>query len=247
MNHTNLFIVGIQRSGTTSLARILDDHPEIYLARPIGGPKPEPKFFFYEENIKKGRDFYEQLYFWGRPERILGEKSVVYADAPFIPERIHSFYPDAKIFFILRNPIQRAISNYFLSVRSKREGRDIEVALFSENRDRPKDVAMAPHDYLVRGNYVDYIERYEKWFDDITVLISESCLNSVPAIQEAYSRLGLRDHSPSASVFFKKFNEAPRNEVPNRVLRRLEEHYGEEITRTEKKLGTSLDIWRKRL
>jgi len=252
----HFFIVGMQRSGTTYLAHILDSHPEIYVARPIGGPQPEPKFFAYRDRFLQGRDFYESCYFCNRSEKILGEKSVCYADIDLlgkhleIPARIHSFYPEATILFILRNPVQRAISNYFLSVRSQKESRGIEEAIlggppnnYTTIRDVEYDGVMCPFIYLERGHYVDFIELYEKWFSNIKILISEKFLNQLNPVQGLYEYLGV-DKSHWPTCLKQKFNDAPRFSVPPGLEIELQRYYAPEIEKLEDKLNLSLDIWR---
>ena len=56
----HFFIAGAQRSGTTYLYRLLDEHPEIEMAKP---ERPEPKFFLLDELHARGLKFYENHFF----------------------------------------------------------------------------------------------------------------------------------------------------------------------------------------
>ena len=56
----HFFIIGAQRSGTTYLYHLLDEHPEICMARPL---RPEPKFFLKNELYARGLEYYETCYF----------------------------------------------------------------------------------------------------------------------------------------------------------------------------------------
>ncbi|MHA2427210.1 MAG: sulfotransferase family protein, partial [Candidatus Hermodarchaeia archaeon] len=222
----HFFIVGVQRSGTTYLANVLNDHPDIHVAHPIGGPLPEPKFFVYEENVQKGKSFYEETYFAGRSEKLFGEKSAAYADLPSIPARIHSFFPEATILFMLRNPVERAISNYFLSVRSEKEARDPWLAILgSKNKTEHFDGVMCPWKYLERGHYVEAIERYEKLFSNVRVHITEHFLNNLEAIQSLYAHLDVdTQHEPSCLKTV--FNQAARcRDRLEPVRKELREYY----------------------
>lgn len=241
MNRTHVFIVGIQRSGTSYLAHILDDHPSIRFARPIGGPPPEPKFFINE--YKKGREFYESKYFANRSESVWGEKSAIYAEHLDVPERIHAFYPSAKIIFMLRNPVERAISNYFLSVRSKKETRPIEAILENSQPPCPQDVAMSPYDYIARGDYCSFISRYEQLFSDIKILISEETFENIESIQSTYDFLGVDcDHVPSCLC--DRINHADRTIVPAYLVEKLQETFEPNIKAVEEKLGKEVTVWR---
>jgi hypothetical protein len=55
----NFLCVGAQKSGTTTLYEILKTHPDIFLPRKI----KETKFFVYEENLQKGKEWYEKEFF----------------------------------------------------------------------------------------------------------------------------------------------------------------------------------------
>ena len=72
MNNQFFFIIGAQRSGTTYLHNILEEHPEISMASPV---IPEPKFFL-SSDYKKGKAFYINKFFpHSHPRNIIfGEK-----------------------------------------------------------------------------------------------------------------------------------------------------------------------------
>ena len=95
------FIIGAQRGGTTYLYRVLDDHPEIYMAKPL---KPEPKYFL-SQDCQKNLDSYEKKYFDDAPRgtKIFGEKSTSYYENTSVAKRIKTAYPKSKIILILRN------------------------------------------------------------------------------------------------------------------------------------------------
>lgn len=104
------FVIGAARSGTTSLYRYLEQHPEIYTS-----PVKEPRFF--AENWKKGWAWYEEIYAGAPPEAVLGDFSPSYTVAER-PEdqraapRLARFYPEARLIYMIRNPIACAISNW---------------------------------------------------------------------------------------------------------------------------------------
>ncbi|XOV91150.1 MAG: sulfotransferase domain-containing protein [Bacteroidota bacterium] len=108
----NFLIVGSPKCGTTTLYNILSDHPEIFLTDP-----KEPQFF------SKGRylvdhdwDWYHGLFKHVTTEKAIGEASVGYtvryprfwAD----PELIYHHLPEAKIIYMVRNPLERISSHY---------------------------------------------------------------------------------------------------------------------------------------
>ena len=77
-NH--FFIVGAQRCGTTYLYNLLDEHPEIEMAKPV---KPEPKFFMKDDLFEKGLDFYKEKL--GRPHQMRFGAYGLYGQRPLNP------------------------------------------------------------------------------------------------------------------------------------------------------------------
>src|SRR5699024_6997393 len=65
------FIVGAQRSGTTWLYKMLDQHPEVAMAKPM---RPEPKYFLRDDATTRPLAQYEKTYYEKRAGRACGEK-----------------------------------------------------------------------------------------------------------------------------------------------------------------------------
>ncbi|MBK8815983.1 MAG: sulfotransferase [Methylococcaceae bacterium] len=128
MNNTrmpNLFVVGAMKAATTSLHNYLALHPDIFMTR---DPWKEPGFFVKELNWNKGWDWYSNLFSEAETQKFRGESSTDYTKSPHyagVPERIHAACPDAKIIYIMRDPIERAISQYWWEVEFSAEGRNM--------------------------------------------------------------------------------------------------------------------------
>lgn len=246
MNH--LFIIGAQRSGSTYLYHILDEHPEIAMSRPV---RPEPKFFLNDQLYAKGRAYYEDTYFSGHSKeaRYLGEKSTSYIESVVVANRIHQFYPDARILMILRDPVIRAYSNYRFSVAHQLEDMTFEDALKAE----PVQLAEAsfptsvnPYAYCKRGHYIDYIEAYLKVFDrnQIEILIFEEFVGKPESVQHLYRWLDIDDRFRPSSLE-KVFNPSERQELDNSsAMRALASGYRESLERLENLLGKKIEAWR---
>ncbi len=105
----NFLVVGAEKAGTTTLATMLSQHPEIFMCAP-----KEPMFFSYH-NWDKGLDWYASLFKGGDAYKAIGEASPVYTWAPYDnkpPQRIYECLGDIKYIYILRHPIDRMISHY---------------------------------------------------------------------------------------------------------------------------------------
>lgn len=121
----NLVVIGAMRSGTTSLHSYLDLHPQVSMSQP-----KELDFFVLEKNWSKGIKWYESHF--TDETKILGESSPSYTKYPLfsgVPERMYSVLPEAKLIYILRDPIDRIVSHYVHEFRARRENRNISDAL----------------------------------------------------------------------------------------------------------------------
>src|SRR4051812_14286994 len=108
----NLIIIGAQKCGTTSLHKYLHCHPEVEMS------KPKELDFFAEKSTKstwfKGSEWYKSC-FPQSDAKIYGESSPSYTGYPIfknVPARMHGLIPDAKLIYLVRDPIQRVVSAY---------------------------------------------------------------------------------------------------------------------------------------
>ena len=168
-------IAGAPRSGTTWLYHLLDRHPEVYMARPA---RPEPKFFLVDDAYARGLDYYLDTWFADADRfTAAGEKTTNYLESAAAAERIREHLPRVKLVFILREPADRACSNWAWSRMNRHETEDFETALSLEEqreRDLPHHLRFArPHAYFSRGLYARMLAPYFARFSPDQVL----CLN----------------------------------------------------------------------
>ena len=126
-------VIGAMKAGTVSLSRYLDQHPDVFLGR--GGRFGEPNFFVAEQNWGRGRGWYESLFEGAGSAAALGECSPGYAMAPFfggVPERMAQVVPNARLVYVVRDPIARMRSMYMHQVSAGRERRRPEMALLDD-------------------------------------------------------------------------------------------------------------------
>lgn len=197
MTPKHFFIGGAQRSGTTYAYHVCADHPDIEMAHPV---KPEPKFFMNDELVAKGLEYYHQTYFGQKPHaRIYGEKSTSYIEIERAAQHVATHLPDAKFVFVLRHPVDRAISNYWFSVKHGVETMPIADAMYHEetrlNDYDSSKISVSPFAYLKRGRYIEYLDVYQRYFPrtQIHVLIYEQMVTQLAAVQELYRFLGVDD------------------------------------------------------
>ncbi len=152
----NLVIIGAMKSGTTSLHHYLNHHPQIYLSNP-----KELHFFIQEKNWQKGLEWYRSHFNSDAPIR--GETSPSYSAYPKwkgVPQRMYSVIPNAKLIYILRDPIERMISHYLNRYAASVEDRDINDALADFNQD-----------YVIRSHYYFQLQQYLQYYSSNNILI----------------------------------------------------------------------------
>jgi hypothetical protein len=104
----NLIVIGAAKCGTTSLHEYLDEHPEISMSR-----EKELHFFVDGKNWGRGLAWYESHFDSAAPVR--GESSPGYSAFPLyrgVPERMAETIPEAKLIYLVRDPVQRIVSHY---------------------------------------------------------------------------------------------------------------------------------------
>lgn len=114
----DFIIIGAAKAGTTSLVAYLKRHRDLYLSSP-----KEPEFFARKHRHRLGLAWYKALFSKARPGQLCGEASTVYSRYPHFREaagRIASTLPEAKIIYVVREPIARAYSDYVQKVKTAR-------------------------------------------------------------------------------------------------------------------------------
>jgi hypothetical protein len=133
MTRPNFVVIGAMKAGTVSLSHHLDEHPDVFLGR--GGRFGEPNFFVKEFNWNRGLSWYESLFEGAGGQTAIGECSPCYSWAHTfrgVPERMAGLIPDARLIYVVRDPVARMRSMYMHQVSAGRERRRPEVALLDE-------------------------------------------------------------------------------------------------------------------
>jgi hypothetical protein len=103
-------IAGCGKCGTTTLAYLLDQHPDVFVSKP-----KEPNFLSYDRVYSQGWQWYEFLFESGANQTARGEASVSYTLEEYesrVCERISKYLPDIRVIYIARNPFKRLESVY---------------------------------------------------------------------------------------------------------------------------------------
>jgi hypothetical protein len=183
MTLPNFMIIGAAKSGTTSIARYLQSHPEVFMAG-LSAQIQEPAFFSVPE-VGGITDpaAYEMLFAPAVSEKIRGEKSVAYIFDPEASEKIKATLgTGVKILAILRNPIDMIWSLWRFLRREGVEDLSFEDALAAEParlaqglRSRVNGSWTGNFAYVARACYAEQLKPYWEKFgsDRIRVYLFE--------------------------------------------------------------------------
>ena len=245
----HFIIAGAQRAGTSYLVRLLGLHPEIGFAQPL---RPEPKFFLRPEVERASLRDYAGLFRSARlGARLLGEKSTSYMESLEAPARIRSVLPEARLVFVLRDPVERAISNYWFSVQNGAETAEMSEAFLSEPSRRGDydrgAFSVSPFAYLARGDYARHLRRFEDSFprEQMTILLFEDLVREPLAeARRLVAWLGADpDLQPAAPATPVNASRKSQDEVDSALRRFLIDHFREANRHLAERYGLDLSAW----
>lgn len=173
-------IIGAQRSGTSTLARMLRRHPQVvWLA-------PAREVHWLDAHSNEGLAWYRAHFPFEARRRsrshalglrvLAGEKTPEYLLHPTAPRRAAVALPEARFLCVLRDPVERAISHYFMNLRYGVEPLSFEAALDAEDArcdatfeavrkgERVHLGGAASYAYVRRGRY---LEQLEQWWQHV--------------------------------------------------------------------------------
>lgn len=157
----NFLFIGPDKAGSTWLYEALKQHRQVYLS-------PVKELFFFDRFYDEGWDWYSRYFRGaGKHHRVVGEICHDYLFSPIACERIARDLPEARLMVCLREPSQRAFSEYLYLIKLGLLGCDFETALQQECQ------------LIDNGRYATHLSRYLEHFhrdqifvavfDDLTV------------------------------------------------------------------------------
>ncbi len=206
------------KCGTSSLHYYLGQHDQIQMSDP-----KELNFLTWQKrNSTRGRDWYESHFDSRYPIR--GETSPGYTFFPYAqgaPELAAELVPDARIIYLVRDPIARLLSHYVHRVSAGWERRSFDEVLptlTSEPEDAEATSLPGPPGYLVRSLYSLQLEQWRGHFPDSKILVvdnSRLLRDRANALAEIARFLGIRDCFPADGIST-KINPSDEKVRPSR-------------------------------
>ena len=168
----NFIIIGAMRSGTTSLARYLGAHPQVFMVA-------QKEIHFYDVNFERGLSWYTGQFARAGGKRAVGEATAAYMYNEEAIARMAQTVPQARLIVVLRNPVDRAYSHYWLNRARGREPLEFSEAIRTE----PQRLTWDAHQpfnrrrlYLEGSRYLIYLQRVCRYFPRdalLTVVLEE--------------------------------------------------------------------------
>ncbi|PWU09406.1 MAG: hypothetical protein C5B47_03420 [Verrucomicrobia bacterium] len=247
----DFILPGAPKCATSSLYDWLGMHPLVRR-----GVRKEPaNFIHYPTSELRSRMNFPLLPPLTRVRFLTGEASVEYFSHPHAAENIQAILPDVRLIFLLRDPVQRAWSDYRMFVESKAETEEFETIVDSsarwlKNPDAKPLVnaalknAFNPVRYLANGLYAEILARWFQFFsrEQCIILFQEDFLIRPKFVQERvlrHLRLPLTHPAPFPHARKGHFPEKMRPETQAF----LKDFYREPDDRLEDFLGIQLP-WR---
>lgn len=186
----DFLVLGAQKAGTTSLHEMLARHSEISLPE-----IKETHFFSHADRAALGRDWYEAQ-FTKRPNASLkGEIDPEYLYTPSAAANIRAKTNVSKFVIVLRHPLDRAFSQYQMSVRRGYEPLDFPTALEQEASrmaGRSAGFAQDHWSYAARSLYFEQIMRFLTIFPQSSFLYLRSDDLSATGYKRLCNFLGVK-------------------------------------------------------
>lgn len=152
-------VIGSTKSGTTALHQYVSLHPQVFTPA-----TKELRFFSTPERWQLGVPWYERQFAGSEGAVARGETSPQYTQAPLIdgvPARMASVVPHARLVYLVRDPVDRVLSQYRYRVNRGRESRPVEQAVLDPR-------------YLNGSRYAYQLDRYLEHYDPAALLVLPS-------------------------------------------------------------------------
>ncbi len=254
----DFLIIGTQRGGTTSLYNYLQTHPCIE-------PSSTKEIHFFDRRFNRGLAWYrghfpsrvEKYYAQrlGRRAFVTGEASPSYLFHPHVPRRVAEALPQARLIILLRNPVDRAYSQYYHAIEHGFETLPFEEAIKDEVertaaerekilRDEHYESYVYRHrSYLSRGIYVEQLQTWMGLFprEQFLILRSEDFYASPAAsIKQVLAFLALpQEESQLTGQVYKQYNNTTYSRMDAALRKRLIQFFEPHNARLYEFLGSN--------
>lgn len=232
--------IGAQKSGTTWLWENLDQHPEVYMARP-------KEVHYFDWNYHQSICAYSRHFKRYPRGRIQGEITPEYGIISKKRIRfISKMNPDLKLLFLMRNPVDRAWSQAYMNLvrNTKRSYKEVSDAEFIAHFQSDRSIA--------RGRYRSIIERWADVFGREAVfadLYDRITTDPKKLLTEVFRHLGIETDVDWDQFPYERKIHAARGKppLPDHFREILEEIHEPDIRYVAQEFDGAAEAWRNRL
>lgn len=217
----DLFIIGAQKAGTTSLKNYLGEHPQ------ITSHTSQEFSFFYDDKVYDKSDIQKIIRTFGADfqsnKKIIAKHANLYSSEKGI-QRLYEHNPDCRLIFLLRDPVERAYSSFLMEKLYHRVDFEfIDLIHMLKNSSFQGLETWQKEAILDYGCYDIYLQKVLSIFprDQVRLILFEDFkLNPLRFCQEIFNDLGIKSdfypqvravHNESSTPRSKYFSQFIRN------------------------------------
>ncbi len=227
--------LGTQKGGTTTLHELLASHPQVFL--------PDCKeVHYFDLNHDQPLSWYTKHFAKAGQDQRCGEITPFYLFHPEAPKRIKDLLPNVKLIVLLRDPVERTLSQVFHA--RKRGFETLEptdaIAAETERLASGDPFSFQKHSYLSRSLYLEQMDRYEALFPSTQLLVlqSEMLFKDPNGNWDTLQRfLGLEVHQTSMKLPRANAGTGERKTVDPSLLKTLQDELRATATGVRKRYG----------
>ena len=240
----HFLVIGTQKGGTTSLQKLLEQHPGVYLP-------PCKEVHYFSLHDQEPPSWYANHFRAAQPGQRRGDITPYYLFHPRAPQRIRALLPKVRLIVLLRDPVERTLSQYFHAQRHGFEVLELEEALAAETarlagaearlaEPGSTDYGHQKHSYLSRSRYELQLKRYEALFPQkqLLVLRSEDLFSTPKSSWDQIQRfLGLNPISLPSQLARANAGRGEAKAVPAAIREQLRREFASTAATVKARYG----------
>ena len=242
----DFIIIGTQKGGTSSLYSYLGQHSQVELPT-------QKEIHFFDLKYIKGIEWYKDQFPSIDNNKVTGEASPYYIFHPFVAKRVYNHLPKIKLIVMLRNPIDRAYSNYMMQIDKKIEPLTFELAIEEEDKRLEGEIEkmlstpnynsfnLQKYSYIKRGEYYSQIKNWLKYFnlEQFHFIKSEDFFNDpTKELFEVHDFLDIKQEKP---ISLKPVNTNEYQQMNPKTRKNLSLYFAEESQKLSQLIGNNFN------
>ena len=232
----DFLIIGAKRCGTTSLFTHLPEHPSITSSH-------HDNMGFFNDNFNLGINWYRSFFIKKSHKKKIENKygkclsfdtTTTYMESKTTAQNVKKVKPDMKIIVMVRNPIDRAYSQYQRTIKDNIESRKFEDSIDDEIKkiDNEKEISFKINrnesNYIKKGIYYEQLKPWFELFprENIGIFSTEEFkINSEKIYNNIFDFLDLPHFAIKNNTIMEKGNYSSMNkEVRDKLANYYKDH-----------------------